>query len=48
MEKLEFSIRMHDEQSVRFRDAARDLREELRARDADRDRQADTLAHVAA
>ena len=46
VEKLELAIGLHDEQAVRLRDAARDLREELRPRDADRDRQADPLAHV--
>ena len=37
----------HDQQAVGLRDAARDLREELRPRDADRDRQPDLLEHAA-
>ena len=43
----ELALARHDEQPVRLRHAARDLREELRAGDADRQRKADTLAHLA-
>ena len=48
VEERELAVRLDDEQPVGLRDAARDLREELRARDPDRDRQADALEHVAA
>ena len=47
MEKVELAVGLDDEQPVGLRDAARDLRQELRPRDPDRDRQADALAHVA-
>jgi hypothetical protein len=47
MEERELVLRRHQEQPVRFRHAARDLREELRPCDPDRDRQADFLANVA-
>ncbi len=40
-------MRRDDEQAIRLRDAARNLGEELRARDPDRDREPDPLAHVA-
>ena len=48
MEELELAVGRDDEQAVRLRDAARDLREELRARDADGDRQPDLLEDGAA
>ena len=41
MQELELAVGRHDEQPVGLRDAARDLGEELRPRDADRDRQPD-------
>ena len=44
VEEVELAVRRHDEQAVGLRHAARDLGEELRPRDADRDRQADLLA----
>src|SRR6476469_7791337 len=47
MEKLELAFGRYHEQAVRLRNAARHLREELRPRDADGDRQADALANVA-
>ena len=43
----ELAVRRHREQTVRLGDSARHLGEELRPRDADRDRQADALADVA-
>ena len=48
VEEVELAFRWDDEQAVRLGDGARDLREELRPRDADRDRQADSLEDVAA
>ena len=48
MEELELAIGRHDEQSVGLGDPARHLREELGARDADGDREADPFEHVAA
>jgi hypothetical protein len=48
MEEAELVVDRHHEQAVRFGDAARDLRQELRARHADRDRDADALAHLGA
>jgi hypothetical protein len=47
MEERELPLRRDDEQPVRLCHPARDLREELRARDSDRDREPDALAHVA-
>ena len=47
MQEGELAVRRHDEQAVGLRDAARHLGEELRPRDADRDRQPDALEHVA-
>jgi len=44
MQEPELASGLHDEQSVRLRDAARHLRQELGAGDADGDRQPDTLA----
>ena len=43
MEEAELVVRRHDEEPVRLRDGARHLREELRPRDADRDREADLV-----
>ena len=43
VEEGELTIGLHDEQAVGLGDPARDLREELGARDADRDRQPDAL-----
>ena len=47
VEEIELAVRRHHEQAVGLADRARDLREELRARHADGDRQADLLAHLA-
>jgi hypothetical protein len=47
MKKGELAPRRHQEQPVWFGDTARDLCEELRPRDPDRDRQADPLADLA-
>ena len=47
VEERELSVRRDEQQSVGLRDGARDLREELRPGDADRDRQTDALAHRA-
>ena len=47
VEELELSVGRDDEQAVGLRDAARNLGEELRARDANGDREADPLAHLA-
>ena len=46
MEEVELAVGLDDEQPVGLRDAARHLRQELRPRHPDRDRQADALAHV--
>ena len=46
MEKRELPARRHDEQPVRLGDPAGHLREELRPRDPDGDRQPDPLAHL--
>ena len=48
VEERELPVRRHDEEPVGLRHAARDLGEELRPRDADRDRQAHLLADVLA
>ena len=48
MQEDEFALRRNDEETVGLRDRARDLREKLRPRDADGDRQADAPAHLAA
>ena len=48
MQEGKLSLRRHDQEAVGLRHAARDLGEELRPGHADRDRQADALAHVAA
>ena len=45
MEERELVVGRNDEQAVGLRDAARDLREELRPRHAHRDAQADLLEH---
>ena len=45
MQEVELAIRRHEEEPVRLGDRTRDLGEELRARDPDRDRQPDPLAH---
>ena len=45
MEEVELAVGRDEQQPVGLRDGARDLREELRPGDADRDRQADALAH---
>ena len=47
MEELELAVGRDEEQPVGLGDRARDLGEELRAGDADRDRQADPLEHLA-
>ena len=47
VEERQLAVGRHDEQSVRLGHAARHLGEELRPRDADRDRQPDLLAHLA-
>ena len=47
VQERQLAVGRHDEQPVGLGDAARDLGQELRPRDADRDRQADPLAHVA-
>ena len=47
VEERELLVGRHDEQPVRLRDRARHLGEELRPGDADRDRQADPVEHVA-
>ena len=47
MEKRELAFWWHDEQAVRLRNGARNLREELCARDADRHRQAHSFADIA-
>jgi hypothetical protein len=47
MEKVELTVARHDEQAVRLRHTARHLGEEFRPRDADRDREAHALEHVA-
>ena len=44
VEELELAVRRNDQEAVRLGDAARHLREELRPRHADRDREADALA----
>src|SRR5439155_27079966 len=48
VQKRQLAVRGHDEQTVRLRDSARHLREELRPRQADGDGEADPLADVAA
>ena len=48
MQEPELVARRHEEETVRLRNAARDLGEELRPRDPDRDRQPDLLQHLAA
>ena len=48
VQELELALGRHDEQPVGLRGAARDLREHLRPRDADAQRQPDLLAHLAA
>ena len=47
VQELELAVGRHDEQPVGLGDRARDLGEELRAGDADRDRQPDPLEHLA-
>ena len=47
VEEGELAVGRHHQQAVGLGHAARHLGEELRPRDADRDRQADPLAHVA-
>ena len=47
VEEVELAVGRHHEQAVGLGHAARDLGEELGPRDADRDRQADLLAHLA-
>ena len=47
MQEVEFGSRFDDEQAVRLADGAGDLGEELAARAADRDGQADLLADAA-
>ena len=47
VEERELAVGLDDEQPVGLRDAARDLGQELRPRDADRDRQPDPSTHVA-
>ena len=47
MQERQLAFGRHDEQAVRLRDAARHLREELRPRDADRQREPDLLEHPA-
>ena len=47
VQERELAVGRHDEQAVRLRNAARDLGEELRARDADRDRETDMRPSVA-
>ena len=46
VEELQLARERHDEQAVGLRERARHLREELRARDADADRQPDPLADL--
>ena len=46
MQELEFAVGLDQQQPVGLGDTARDLRQELGAGDADRDRQADPLAHL--
>src|SRR6478609_6337372 len=46
MKEVELGVGRHDEQAVGLRDAARDLGEELRARDAHGDGETDLLAHL--
>ena len=48
MQELELALGRHDEQAVGLGRAARDLREDLRPRDADAERQPGLLAHLAA
>jgi len=43
MQEVELAIRRHEEEPVRLGDRTRDLGEELRARDPDRDRQSDLV-----
>jgi hypothetical protein len=47
VEKCQLALRRHEQQPVRLCNSARHLRQELRPRDSDRDRQADALAHGA-
>ncbi len=47
VQERQLTVGRHHEETVGFRHTARDLREELRARDADRDREPDLLEHVA-
>jgi hypothetical protein len=46
VEEIQFFSRWDAQEAVRLRNAARDLGEELRARDADGDRDADALANL--
>jgi hypothetical protein len=46
MEKRKLTAGRDDQQTIGLGDTARDLREELRRRDADRDRQPDPLPHL--
>jgi hypothetical protein len=48
MKEGELAVRRHDKQAVGLRDAARNLRQELRARHTHRDRKTDTRSHVVA
>ena len=48
VQERELALGRHLEQPVGLRDAARDLGQELRPRDADRERQPDLLEHAAA
>ena len=45
VQELELAVRRHQQQTVRLGHAACDLRQELRSRDPDRDRQPDALAY---
>jgi hypothetical protein len=45
MQERQLTLGRHDDQAVRLRDAAGNLREELRPRDADRQREPDLLEH---
>ncbi len=47
MQEVQLLLRRHEEQAIRLRDAARDLRQELRPSDADGDRQPDLVPHAA-
>ena len=47
VEEVELAVRRDEQQPVGLGDGARDLREELRPGDADRDRETDALAHRA-